>query len=342
MKKRIFIGILILLLSISTVSAYSFDLYGWLTGKAVENKTTESETASTLGYNSKTINGLEITAISTSYSDDKILRSAELLINGQKYKLGIGDWIIVNGKNVKLENVGSAGAVLVSVDGVMDTIGAYLIGEPTEAIIANESMVAGVSVEEICPSFVDPSRPQLWSKLEVGKCAELSKSNVCLNYITEGDPAYAVLIVDNIYKDDIKNAQNKKIGNIGMIAYLPVNETKPWNYITLTTWPCFEQVQTGNLIPIEAKEIQPQLIPGVARESCNGCLVNEKCLPFGTRMEGKYCDIKSSDLIFQSALDGECENNYECKSNECSDGKCISTAGLLQRLLDALSKLFGK
>ncbi len=36
-----------------------------------------------------------------------------------------------------------------------------------------------------------------------------------------------------------------------------------------------------------------------------------------------------------------CMNDYECKSNDCSDSKCVSTYNLLQRILDFLKNIFG-
>ncbi len=85
------------------------------------------------------------------------------------------------------------------------------------------------------------------------------------------------------------------------------------------------------------------------RASCNGCLSEENCLPYGTRMQkesSKYCEV---DKAFkeQKSEGSACQNNYECTSNFCTDGQCVNiqkelkeTKGLLQTILDFLKKLF--
>jgi len=82
-----------------------------------------------------------------------------------------------------------------------------------------------------------------------------------------------------------------------------------------------------------------QVVP-TTQQQCNGCLQDDLCLPYGIRQKGNYCSIDGT-FKPQLDLDSKCDNNYECKSNECSNAKCISTAGLVQKLLDWFSKLFG-
>ncbi len=104
---------------------------------------------------------------------------------------------------------------------------------------------------------------------------------------------------------------------------------------------------------------------------CQGCRRDGQCLPYGTRIKMKpaakiecyitetgekvckevateekiketpmYCDIDGS-FKPQKEEGSECQNNWECLSNECGDGKCISTYGLLKKILMWLKKLFG-
>ena len=81
-------------------------------------------------------------------------------------------------------------------------------------------------------------------------------------------------------------------------------------------------------------------IPTSEKGCVSGCLMsNGVCVPFGTRAEGQYCGI-SKQFLAQKEIDGACENSYECKSNECSNGKCISTYGLLEQILNFLKNLF--
>jgi len=70
----------------------------------------------------------------------------------------------------------------------------------------------------------------------------------------------------------------------------------------------------------------------------NGCFSDNKCLPIGYRTNDKYCDADKS-LKLQRGEDGGCNNNFECKTNICVDGKCISS-GLIQKIIDFFKKLF--
>ncbi len=55
-----------------------------------------------------------------------------------------------------------------------------------------------------------------------------------------------------------------------------------------------------------------------------GCNYNGECLPVGTRVASRYCDFTQSLRVQK---EGACENNYECKSNLCISGNCLSEAG---------------
>lgn len=73
---------------------------------------------------------------------------------------------------------------------------------------------------------------------------------------------------------------------------------------------------------------------------CNfGCFYNEKCLPYGLRINKLYCSIEDN-MKSQMAEDESCENNFECQTNVCVNGKCIS-AGLIQNIMNWFKKLFG-
>lgn len=71
---------------------------------------------------------------------------------------------------------------------------------------------------------------------------------------------------------------------------------------------------------------------------CQGCELDNKCYPFGYRKDGKYC---SDDLEFknQSIEDSFCENNFECKSNVCVSGECVSE-GLIKKILNWFRSIF--
>lgn len=74
---------------------------------------------------------------------------------------------------------------------------------------------------------------------------------------------------------------------------------------------------------------------------CAGCSYKDDCLSIGTRIDSQYCSLIKA-LMVQKSEEEICNNNYECKSNECSDGKCISTYTLLQKIFELLKTIFGK
>jgi len=72
---------------------------------------------------------------------------------------------------------------------------------------------------------------------------------------------------------------------------------------------------------------------------CNGCLLNDTCLPIGYRQGNEYCS-GNSNLTLQKNAEETCDNNFECSSNVCVSGKCVSE-GLIQKILNWFKKLFG-
>lgn len=74
-------------------------------------------------------------------------------------------------------------------------------------------------------------------------------------------------------------------------------------------------------------------------ECDEGCLLNETCYPLGYRKDGSYC---SDTLEFVKQLEDDvvCDNNFECESNLCVSGECLSQ-GLIQKIVSWLKSFFG-
>ncbi len=71
----------------------------------------------------------------------------------------------------------------------------------------------------------------------------------------------------------------------------------------------------------------------------DSCPLEGKCYPFGHRKSDKFCsDIGS--FVEQLEGDKTCENNFECSSNVCVSGTCVSE-GLLQKILNWFKSLVG-
>lgn len=106
-----------------------------------------------------------------------------------------------------------------------------------------------------------------------------------------------------------------------------------------------------SLSPCSGTVTLPITTPQAASQTCTGCMKGSDCLPFGTRfLDGntaKYCDI-TKQFVAQKVKAAACQNNYECSSNQCSDGSCVNlgdqireTQGMLQKILGWFSKVFG-
>ena len=69
----------------------------------------------------------------------------------------------------------------------------------------------------------------------------------------------------------------------------------------------------------------------------SGCEYNGECLPVGTRVAGRYCDFTQSLRVQK---EDNCDNNYECKSNLCLSGECLSEEGGINFLKDVEKTYF--
>ncbi|MDP2907735.1 MAG: hypothetical protein Q8O03_07375 [Nanoarchaeota archaeon] len=83
---------------------------------------------------------------------------------------------------------------------------------------------------------------------------------------------------------------------------------------------------------------------------CSGCVGGTLCYPIATRavIDGtpSYCDV-TKEFKAQMELSSQCQNDYECKTNECSSGACTDlkkeleeTRSLLNKVLEWLKRLF--
>jgi hypothetical protein len=70
----------------------------------------------------------------------------------------------------------------------------------------------------------------------------------------------------------------------------------------------------------------------------DACPKNRKCYPFGHRKSGEFCSDTGS-FIEQLESGNTCENNFECDSNVCVDGECISS-GLIRSFIDWFKSFF--
>lgn len=72
---------------------------------------------------------------------------------------------------------------------------------------------------------------------------------------------------------------------------------------------------------------------------CKGCVLDGKCYYFNQRKADLYCSIETNKWENQKQLRKPCDDDYECKSNQCLDEEC-SKRGWFQSLIDIIFSWF--
>ncbi len=105
--------------------------------------------------------------------------------------------------------------------------------------------------------------------------------------------------------------------------------------------PIKEVTPTEETGPVEIPkpEEKEEITEEEKKDICNGCVLEDKCYPFGYRKSGEFC---SENKEFTSQLDSgvKCENNFECSSNVCVSGECVSE-GFIKKIINWFKRLFG-
>jgi len=73
---------------------------------------------------------------------------------------------------------------------------------------------------------------------------------------------------------------------------------------------------------------------------CQGCNLDNNCYSFGFRKAGNFCSDTNKSFVEQKQADSACENNFECTSNVCVSGNCVSES-FLQKIINWFKSLFG-
>ncbi len=74
--------------------------------------------------------------------------------------------------------------------------------------------------------------------------------------------------------------------------------------------------------------------------SCNGCELDDKCYTYGYRKNGNFCSDENNLFISQLEDNAACENNFECKTNLCINGNCVSS-NIWNKFLEWFKNTFG-
>lgn len=88
---------------------------------------------------------------------------------------------------------------------------------------------------------------------------------------------------------------------------------------------------------LETKVIKNEKI--VEENNCDGCLIENDCYPIGYRVNKTFCPGVNKVFIEQLPGERQCENNFECESNVCVSGECVSE-GLIRKVINWLKNFF--
>ena len=162
---------------------------------------------------------------------------------------------------------------------------------------------------------------------------------------------------DNAYPEELRYDSL-----LEMYEIVGVEEDRLYNYYDVINIRLFYSSDTKEwIIPLDyvkidkiekiiPKEDEPIDLEDIITDSadseektiylCWGCLLDEKCYPYGFRKEGQYCSDTNDEFVIQQESDTLCENNFECNSNLCVDNQCLSSS-LWQKFLRWLKSIFG-
>jgi len=106
------------------------------------------------------------------------------------------------------------------------------------------------------------------------------------------------------------------------------------------------ETSTTSIVTTTIQETSTTTSSTTTTLSCEGCLQEGQCIPYGTRLEGEYCSLYKT-LTTQKSVGSSCENNYECESNFCANSECKDiygevqeTKGIVDRIVSFLKKIF--
>jgi len=88
----------------------------------------------------------------------------------------------------------------------------------------------------------------------------------------------------------------------------------------------------------EAKAVEINKTEEINLICKDSCPFNNKCYPFGYRKADRFCSDNNA-FISQLKSAEKCDNSFECKSNVCIAGNCISE-NLVQKVMNWFKKLF--
>jgi hypothetical protein len=183
-------------------------------------------------------------------------------------------------------------------------------------------------------------------------CIDGECVNPCADTDAENDPlvrgmAYIDYTGKNIIPDEAKFTTDSCEGEFMLRQYSCKKESVGISSSVVDcVFGCSEGAcltiapQAGEVIDIQDK-IGPNEVPkSTLQKYCSGCFLDNKCYSWGYRKDRKFCSDAEEEFVIQNDEEAQCQNNFECSSNVCISGTCVSE-GLFKKFLNWLGKFFG-
>lgn len=167
---------------------------------------------------------------------------------------------------------------------------------------------------------------EIWQKYAAEFCENHCKGEKCgVNSFSISNECYNEIPVATTSTAPVETSSASGGGGGGVSIEAELREIKT----TAEKLSIMPSQEAKIAIPIDEKIT-------ICKDSCS---LEGKCYPFGYRKAGKFCSDKGS---FDAQLEYEaaCENNFECSSNVCISGKCVS-ASLIEKVMNWLKGIFG-
>ena len=380
MKKSLILGILILTLMLSFISAekislsnddpktdviiagknYTIELVSASDGSAtikVTDSQGKSETKEIAENSEKEVNNIKIEVESADETNLKLSASIEVEASSEKEEDESEDEdsnkIGLTSDNPKTSVTISGESYSIELISASDTSATIKVSQVKEISEGSSKKVGGI---DIMVKNAEETNYKLSAELTIGaesfsltnenpqKTISILDESFTIEVVSASDGSATIKVSQSkeISEDKSKNLGGLKIEvenadetNLKLSASIEVeaaSEESEQEQDEQEKQPPKEVTPTGETGPIEIPKEETKPI-------CNGCELDNNCYPFGYRKSGKLCS-ENKEFVEQSSAGNKCENNFECESNICASGECVSQ-GLIKKVLNWLKRLFG-
>jgi len=266
------------------------------------------------------------------------------IANAETSILSAGDEVTVNGKNIKLTNVGH-NIITVYVDGnygnvekvINETGNGSIYFDVNGALIAvlatstkSQNAIIDIIVEYECGNNIcEESSKTCCTDCNCSLPDFICENNICIPDINKSKhecntnkecndniPCTIDICDHTLYPTKCKSIKQTNCINDDQCC--PINCNNADNDC-LTTDQCTTIQDCNDNNPCTAEQCSGSP-KKCTYTTTKGCILNNECFPTGTVKDNKYCE---ETFILQKSFYVSCSNNYECLSGICDNNQCV-------------------